>query len=260
MTAFWTKPFFVFDTLLLHKDLVSAQIVHVQGNLFIPDLLLKLFDILHTQWRHIEPLCEELWCQKINFWQNDSVLNLATFWTLFFLIRVFVVVFFCAQVHARGNQLVLEFLLTPSDTLRTQCRYIDHLHEEVWCHKSTFWQNGSVLNLAIFFFYTLLLYKGFVSAQIVHARGNQLVLFHVCLLCLCLDSAYAGKSTCTRAFTEAFWYFWYNTDILACAWRGVMQKITFWQNGCLSNLAILHDTCTDTVVHMWETQLAETIW
>ena len=34
-------------------------------------------------------------------------------------------------------------------------------------------------------------------------------LFPVFLFCFCLDSAYTGKSTCTRAFTEAFWYFAY---------------------------------------------------
>ena len=80
-----------------------------------------------------------------------------------------------------GIQLVPQLLLKHPDTLYTQCRHIEHFHEEVWCHKNTFWQNDSVLNLAIF---TLLFNKGFVSAQIVHARGNQLV----------------------RAFTEAIWY------------------------------------------------------
>ena len=34
-------------------------------------------------------------------------------------------------VHARGNQLVPEFLLKPSDTLHIQCRHIEDLHEEV---------------------------------------------------------------------------------------------------------------------------------
>ena len=34
-------------------------------------------------------------------------------------------------VHAQGNQLVPELLLKPSDTLHTQCRHIEHLHEEV---------------------------------------------------------------------------------------------------------------------------------
>ena len=34
-------------------------------------------------------------------------------------------------VHAWGNQLVPHLLLNPSDTLCTQCRHIEHLHEEV---------------------------------------------------------------------------------------------------------------------------------
>ena len=130
-----------------------------------------------------------------------------------------------------------------SDTLRTQCRHIKHLHEEVWCHKNTFWQNDSILNLAIYF-YTLFL-MGFVSAQIVHAHGNRLVpelllkpsdtLHAQCkhighlleeiwchkvlfwqnyinfdtLFCLCLGSVYACRSTCITAFVETIWYFAY---------------------------------------------------
>ena len=47
--------------------------------------------------------------------------------------------FVCAHiVHAWGNQLVPELLLKPSDTLHKQCRHIEHLHEEVGCHKSSF--------------------------------------------------------------------------------------------------------------------------
>ena len=34
-------------------------------------------------------------------------------------------------VHAQGNQPVPEFLLKPCGTLGTQCRHIEHLHEEV---------------------------------------------------------------------------------------------------------------------------------
>ena len=40
-------------------------------------LLLKQSDTSLTQYRHIEHLCEEVWCQNINFWQNDSFVNLA---------------------------------------------------------------------------------------------------------------------------------------------------------------------------------------
>ena len=108
-------------------------------------LLLKHPDTLYTQCRHIGHLHEEVWCHKNTFWQNDSVLNLAIFYTAFNK------GFFSAQiVHARGNQLVPELLLKPSDTLYTQCIHVEHLHEEDWCHKNIFWQNDSVLNIAIF--------------------------------------------------------------------------------------------------------------
>ena len=73
----------------------------------------------------------------------------------------------------QGNQLLLEFLLKLSDTLHIQYRYIEHVHEEVSCKKNkTFWQNGFISNIAI-------------------------------LYDLCIESVYAGKSTCTRVFTEA---------------------------------------------------------
>ena len=34
-----------------------------------------------------------------------------------------------------------QLLLKPSDTLHAQCRHIEHLHEGVWGHKNTSWQN-----------------------------------------------------------------------------------------------------------------------
>ena len=57
-----------------------------------------------------------------------------------------------------------------------------------------------------------------------------------------------GKSTCTRAFTEAFLYFAYTMqryiehvhEEVSC------KKSTFCQNDCFSNLAILYDTCIDS--------------
>ena len=73
----------------------------------------------------------------------------------------------------QGNQLVLVFLLKLSDTLHIQYRYIEHVLEEVSCKKKkTFWRNGFISNIVISYD-------------------------------LCIDSAYAGKSTCTRVFTEA---------------------------------------------------------
>ena len=49
-----------FDTLLLNKGFVSAQIVHSRGNQLIPELSQKLSDTLHTQCRHIEQLHEKV--------------------------------------------------------------------------------------------------------------------------------------------------------------------------------------------------------
>ena len=69
----------IFNTLLLNKGFVSAQVVHARENQLVPELLLKLSDTLPTQYRHIEHLHEEVLCQKINFWQNDSFVNLAIF-------------------------------------------------------------------------------------------------------------------------------------------------------------------------------------
>ena len=51
----------------------------MQGNQLVPQLLLKQTDTLLTQYRHIEHLCEEVWCQNINFWQTDSFVNLTIF-------------------------------------------------------------------------------------------------------------------------------------------------------------------------------------
>ena len=42
---------------------------------------MKQSDILPAQYRHIEHLHGEVWCQKINYWQNDSFVNLAIFFT-----------------------------------------------------------------------------------------------------------------------------------------------------------------------------------
>ena len=64
-----------------------------------------------------------------------------------------------------------ELSLKRSDTLHTQIRYIEHVHEEVSCQLFRFWQNGYLSNLAV-------------------------------LYDLCIDNAYAGKSTCTTAFGE----------------------------------------------------------
>ena len=114
----------------------------------------------------------------------------------------------------RGIQLVPQLVPKQFNTLPTQYRHIEHFHEEVWYQNNVFWQNNSFLKWA--FFSCLLLNKDFACA-------------------------YTGKSTCTRAFTEGFWYFVLTIKIYwACAWRSVMPNNFFWLNNCFSKLAILY--------------------
>ena len=40
---------------------------------------MKQSDTLPVQYRHTELLHEEVWCQRINYWQKDSFVNLAIF-------------------------------------------------------------------------------------------------------------------------------------------------------------------------------------
>ena len=51
-------------------------------------------------------------------------------------------------VHSRGIQLVSEILLLASDTLHTQCRHIEYLHEGFFIQKIHFLDK--IFNLAIF--------------------------------------------------------------------------------------------------------------
>ena len=55
------------------------------------------------------------------------------------------------------------------------------MHEGVWLKKKKFWQNDSCEN-----FKTIIPLYGF---------------------CICIDSAFMGRSTPTTAFDEAIWYF-----------------------------------------------------
>ena len=40
---------------------------------------MKQSDTLPAKYRHFEHLHEEMWWQKIHYWQNDSFVNLAIF-------------------------------------------------------------------------------------------------------------------------------------------------------------------------------------
>ena len=114
-----------------------------------------------------------------------------------------------------GIQLVPQLVAKQFNILLTQYRLIEHLHEEVWCQKKFFDKITAFWNEP--FLSCLLLNKDFACA-------------------------YTGKSTCTRAFTESFWYLQYRYikhvhEEVSC------QKTFFWLNNCFSNLAILYGLC-----------------
>ena len=192
--------------LFLNKGFVSAQIVHTWGNQLVPELYWSLL-ILYIHHADTLNICIKKFDAKR--------FELSHFLTLL-LKKDFV----SAQiVHARGNQLVPELLLKPSDTLHAHCSHIEHLHEEVWCYKNTFWQNDTFWTYP-FFFNTLLLNDGFVSAQIVHAHRNQLVLE------LLLKPSYTSHAQCRHIehLHEEVWY----------------HKVLFWQNYIVLFFYFLH--------------------
>ena len=53
-------------------------------------------------------------------------------------------------VHTGADQLLSQLLMDSLNTLLSHYRHIGNLHEEVWCWKNIFLQNGSFVNLDIF--------------------------------------------------------------------------------------------------------------
>ena len=138
----------------------------------LPQLLMEQFDTLPRQCSHIEHMPEGVWFRKNNFWQNDSCENLDNF----SLILAFV---YALMVPSWADQLLPQLLKEHFDALPRQCRHIEHMHEGVCFRKNNFWQNDSYENLDNFPF------------------------------CICMDSAFIGRSTPTTAFDGAIWYFAY---------------------------------------------------
>ena len=54
------------------------------------------------------------------------------------------------MVHTRADQLLSQLLIEHFDTLPTQCRHIEHMHEGFWFPKKYYLQNGSYENFDIF--------------------------------------------------------------------------------------------------------------
>ena len=83
-------------------------------------------------------------------------------------------------VHTRADQLLPQLLMELFDTVYTQCRHIEHMHEGVWFPKSTIDKMATMRTLSFF-------------QDCFNKKG----------LCLFYDSAYMGRSTPTTAFDGA---------------------------------------------------------
>ena len=85
-------------------------------------------------------------------------------------------------VHTWAVQLLSQLLMEHFDTLPTQYRHIEHMHEGVWFTKSIIDKMAAMRTLTFF-----------------QACFNKKR-----LKCLFYDSAYTGQSTPTTAFDGAF--------------------------------------------------------
>ena len=96
-------------------------------------LLMEQFDTLPIQCRHIEHMHEGVWFTKNNF---DK-------WQLWELRQLFPYMAFVYAwiVPLWADQLLLQLLMEQFDTLRIQCRHIEHMHEGVYnfCLHRFYW-------------------------------------------------------------------------------------------------------------------------
>ena len=139
----------------------------------LPQLLMEQFDTLPIQCRHIEHMHEGVWSRKNNFWQNDSSENLDNF----SLIR-------CLYMH----------------------RWC--LHGQINSYHSFWWSN---LILCLYNIDTLNIctkesgWKKIIFDKMTAMRTWTIIPLYG--FCICMDSAFMGRSTPSTAFDGAIWYF-----------------------------------------------------
>ena len=143
-----------------HWDIVFLSGLAVKVLIRVCDYMhgeISLYQSFH--WNHLILCMHNVDTLNICMKKFDAIKilfdKMTEFWTQPFLDNLLLYEGFVrAQiVHAQGNQLVPELLLKQSDTMHAQCWHIEHLHEEVWCHKVLFWQNDIVL-IFFYIFYT----------------------------------------------------------------------------------------------------------
>ena len=80
---------------------------------------------------------------------------------------------FSIIVHTRANQLLSQLLIEHFDTLPTQCRHIEHMHEGVWFTKNIIDKMAAMSTLT--FFRLVSTKRGYACSMIVHTRADQLL-------------------------------------------------------------------------------------
>ena len=79
-----------------------------------------------------------------------------------------------AIVHTWADQILSQLLIEHFDTLPTQCRHIEHVHEGVWFPKSINDKKAAISTLK-FFFRLVSTKRDYACSMIVHTRANQLL-------------------------------------------------------------------------------------
>ena len=76
-------------------------------------------------------------------------------------------------MHTRADQLLSQLLIEHFDTLPTQCRHIEHMHEGVWFRKNFIDKMAAMRTLT--FFQACFNKRGYACSMIVHTRADQLL-------------------------------------------------------------------------------------
>ena len=76
-------------------------------------------------------------------------------------------------MHTHADQLLSQILIERFDTLPTQCRHIEHMHEGVWFQKSIIDKMAAMSTLI--FFRLVSTKRGYACSMIVHTRVGQLL-------------------------------------------------------------------------------------
>ena len=91
----------------------------------LPQLLMEQFDTFPIQYRHIEHMHEGVWLKKFFFFDKMTAKRTLTIFPYMAFVYAWIVTLWAAQ-------LLPQLLIEQFDTLRIQCRHIEHMHEGIY--------------------------------------------------------------------------------------------------------------------------------